>query len=414
MESHAGPALPPNTPRASAHRLLQRFTALSIVSVVAILILVGVGLHYIYRAQVMERARDNSVAVAEAIAARERESLVQRLPDGRLRIGVSEADRPKLDARMREFLNAFGMFKVKLYDAGGKIVYSSDPSIVGMVDAGNARLDQVLRLGEADAQLVMKDKIADLQGRERFQADVVETYVPLRERGEVIGALEVYVDVTPAREAHVTALQLSLTVLLVVLAGVFGALYIPMRQGTIRLAEVQDQLREMASTDMLTGLANRRQLVSRIGEEYARLERARRSGEPLEAPSFIMADIDHFKRINDTHGHAAGDEALRQVAASLKGLLRPYDVIGRFGGEEFLVMLPGTGPAEAGVVAERMRQKVAESPLDIGGGALRLTVSFGVACARDDQDDAEAAIRRADEALYAAKNAGRNRVATVS
>jgi diguanylate cyclase (GGDEF)-like protein len=314
---------------------------------------------------------------------------------------------------MREFVSAFGMFKVKLYDTGRRIVYSTDPSIIGMVDAGNVRLEQVLRLGAVDAQLVMKDKIADLQGRERFQADVVETYVPVREKGEIIGVFEVYVDVTPAREALDTALQLSLSVLLGVLAAVFGALYVPMRQGTMRLAEVQDQLREMASTDMLTGLANRRQLVSRIGEEFARLERARRSGEPLEAPSFIMADIDSFKRINDTHGHAAGDEALRQVAACLKGLLRPYDVIGRFGGEEFLVMLPATGLAEAGRVAERMRQKVEESPIDIGGRELRLTVSFGVARARDGQDASEAAIHRADEGLYAAKSAGRNRVVTV-
>jgi two-component system cell cycle response regulator len=165
---------------------------------------------------------------------------------------------------------------------------------------------------------------------------------------------------------------------------------------------------------MLTGLLNRRQLFIRIGEEYARMKRGNRSNDPREGLAFIMADIDFFKAINDAHGHLAGDEVLRQVADRLKATLRPYDVIGRYGGEEFLVMLPHTEVGEAELVAERMRQSVAEKPFAIGGMPVRVTVSFGVALSEDTPDDAEAVIRRADEGLYRAKKSGRNRVVTVS
>lgn len=165
------------------------------------------------------------------------------------------------------------------------------------------------------------------------------------------------------------------------------------------LRESLDRSLELAVTDPLTGLRNRR---------YVRrhLDSLLRSGA---AATVLLLDVDRFKPLNDRHGHAAGDAALKQVAARLREHLRAVDVVARYGGEEFLVVMAGAGEEEATAVAERLRAAIAESPLESAGLALRLTVSIGCAVARGEPD-ADRLIAAADAALYRAKEAGRNRV----
>lgn len=163
------------------------------------------------------------------------------------------------------------------------------------------------------------------------------------------------------------------------------------------LLETRDALRLQAETDALTGLANRRHFLALASTA---LDRARRRGEPL---SLLMLDLDHFKHINDTHGHQTGDRVLWDVGQCLGEVLRVQDVIGRLGGEEFGILLPGLGTPAAVRVAHRLRRAVAgRRP-----GGCDVTVSLGVATGVDDVD---ALLARADECLYAAKRAGRNRV----
>ena len=166
------------------------------------------------------------------------------------------------------------------------------------------------------------------------------------------------------------------------------------------------QVRDQALHDPLTGLANRRELFSRFGFELAR---ARRNGQPL---SVCLLDLDHFKRINDTHGHAVGDEVLVRVAEVLRGCLRETDTVGRIGGEEFVLLLPETDHAGAARVIERCRTTIERSPVSLTcGELLSFSASFGVALWQaDDEADEHALIARADEMLYRAKTAGRNRV----
>ena len=178
-----------------------------------------------------------------------------------------------------------------------------------------------------------------------------------------------------------------------------------------RLVEADDKLKEyaaemerLATTDSLTGILNRRRFLS-LGEQER--ERARRYGRPT---SLLLLDIDHFKVVNDTHGHAAGDAALRALAEACVAVLRTSDIFGRLGGEEFVAVLPETPPPTAAEAAERLRQTIEDLVVRSEGNTIRLTVSIGVASVRPEDESIEQALRRADTALYEAKDLGRNRV----
>jgi diguanylate cyclase (GGDEF)-like protein len=150
---------------------------------------------------------------------------------------------------------------------------------------------------------------------------------------------------------------------------------------------------------------NRRSVLDQLSAE---LERAERSGEPL---SIALLDLDDFKRVNDTYGHAAGDTILQQTTERIRAVLRAHDSMGRYGGEEFLLVLPGCNEADAVDVADRVRVSIAGEPLSIGPLLLDMTASIGVATAMDGREPASELIHRADRALYRAKDAGRNCVA---
>ncbi len=172
------------------------------------------------------------------------------------------------------------------------------------------------------------------------------------------------------------------------------------------LREKNAQLEDLSVTDALTGLANRRRLMTRLEEE---VQRARRFRTPL---SVVMIDIDHFKQVNDTHGHAMGDEVLRNIGTLLKAGVRATDLAARYGGEELTLVLPHTDAPGAFLVAEGLRQKFADLEHHLDGVSLNKTASMGVAT-RDGQTEvpsAEELLKHADEALYRAKQGGRNRV----
>ena len=183
----------------------------------------------------------------------------------------------------------------------------------------------------------------------------------------------------------------------------------------LRRKRYVDQLRstfqaslEMAVTDQLTGLYNRRYLSSHLS---AMFDRAIWTGRPM---SVMILDLDHFKQINDTYGHDGGDKVIQQFSERVRSSVRAMDLACRYGGEEFLVAMPDTDRATAGVVAERMRTEVAAHRVVLNGGRdeIGVTVSIGIASTEGGpkDDTPQKLIKRADEALYAAKSAGRNRV----
>ena len=175
------------------------------------------------------------------------------------------------------------------------------------------------------------------------------------------------------------------------------------------LIAAREQLREKADHDPLTGLLNRAAICEVLNHELARTFR---EGRPM---CVTMGDLDHFKSVNDRYGHLAGDIVLREAAQRFQECSRPYDAVGRYGGEEFLFVIPGCDTEEGAALAERVREEIAAEPVDTSGGMISMTISLGVASTQGiGKANEQTLIQAADEALYRAKDGGRNRVEVAS
>ncbi len=171
----------------------------------------------------------------------------------------------------------------------------------------------------------------------------------------------------------------------------------------LEVSRLYETVEQQATHDELSGVANRRAIVAELEREMGRAKREN------AVCSVALIDVDYFKRVNDTFGHPAGDQGIKWVAKTLGESIRPYDTLGRYGGEEFLVVIPGAGPEGAAAAAERARLAIERRPCVVDGMELQITVSAGVASSAADMDT-DALLRLADAALYRAKEAGRNRV----
>lgn len=224
--------------------------------------------------------------------------------------------------------------------------------------------------------------------------------------GVAVAALAITLGVLALAGAGQHALGAGATVLLCV-GLIAPPLAWPLLRLLCELEATRAQLDVLATRDELTGVHNRRHFLVRADREW---ERCRRYGM---SAAMLMIDVDLFKRVNDTHGHLAGDLMLREIARATGDTLRQPDLFGRFGGEEFIVFLPHADPLGALDAAERIRDRVAQLSLEWKGQAVRATVSVGVAALDLSHDSLAELIHDADQALYAAKDAGRNCVRTV-
>ncbi len=228
---------------------------------------------------------------------------------------------------------------------------------------------------------------------------------PALKRGDVLGAVSISIpikDLVTERQKTRLIILVSACILISLLVTITYFL-------TFRLAvdldSAQIQLKRMALTDELTGLNNRRQVMSRLDEEF------QRAGRREESIGIISLDIDHFKRINDSHGHPTGDVVLKHVAQRLQASVRPYDTVGRVGGEEFIIIAPDTGADEARRLAERILQFIRQAPVTAESASITITASAGVAVLTPEDKTIDDLLRRADKQLYVAKADGRDMVA---
>jgi diguanylate cyclase (GGDEF)-like protein len=288
--------------------------------------------------------------------------------------------------------------RVTLWDASGRVLLRHpDPEGFLGRDASGSEVWKAVQAtrGEGTAEADGGDGVRRLYGFTRLTGDA-------KDEAPVL-ALGVPTDVAFAALRRLERRNLLLLALLTALATGVAVL------GGERLVRLFGGMQRMAERDALTGLPNRRRLRA-AGEEERR--RARRFGHPVAA---LMLDLDHFKLVNDRHGHGAGDDVLREVARRIQATVREIDVPARYGGEEFAVLLPETGLETAREAAERIRLAVMDAPIDTRKGPLSVTLSAGVA-ALDPRTggDLGALFEAADRALYEAKATGRNRVAVAS
>lgn len=227
--------------------------------------------------------------------------------------------------------------------------------------------------------------LGDVRGAVSLTVSIAELKSDLRLRAQVIGAIS------------------SVAVALVIVV-----MYLMTARVARRLGAAEKSLESLAATDEGTGLFNRRETLACLGRQF---ERWRRNSEGF---SIVLLDLDQFKAINDTHGHVFGDLVLAKISDSFVGVLRPYDILGRIGGEEFLVVVPATGEEAAARLAERLREAAQQTPVQEGTRSANVTVSAGVTAVRPEDARPEEMMRRADRALYQAKAAGRNRVVVYS
>jgi diguanylate cyclase (GGDEF)-like protein len=262
----------------------------------------------------------------------------------------------------------------------------------GDFEAAFSAQQRLMSLNDAQAAEDLATRVQQLQ--QRFGAEQLEQELALeRARAEVS-------EQRVRRQQLITTASLVSVVLLLI---VIGLLYSRYRMGR----RVSRTLDKASRTDSLTGLSNRRDMVERI--ERAVIRR----NEDNEPASLIMADIDSFKRINDTLGHQVGDEVLCHVAELIRLNVRGIDVAARWGGEEFLILLPGTRERGARSVSENLRLRLEESPPQFGGRSLSLTLTLGVT-EIEPGADLNDLIRRADEAMYAGKSRGKNQVVSAA
>lgn len=396
--------------RPGMEHFLRNLILTAALSILVIIAAAGYGIYRVYQNHIIGDAQEDAVKLCEALIAQNRDLLFTAGPGGRPHFSIAPGNLELLDRRLRRDLAPFQIIKVKIYDAGGRILFSTEHRLIGEIDAENPRLRKALQ-GESDSHLEQKDSLRDLAEEHVLDVDVVETYVPIGVEGKVVGAFEIYRDVTSYRQDIRTAAVTSLIILGGILLLVTSTAFLFVRRSVRGMAEVQERLREMATTDALTGVFNRGTILARAREEISRFDR-RREQDSTYSLSFILLDIDHFKIINDTFGHLTGDQVLREVSERIRSSLRDYDLFGRFGGEEFLVVLPDAALDGALATAERIRQATYAKPFVFKEPLINVTVSLGVATTREDERDLTKILRRADESLYLAKERGRNAVAS--
>lgn len=292
------------------------------------------------------------------------------------------------DAAMVLLVEGHAVRKIRQYN---KLQNTLNPGATGNIQANliNAPLLQEMR--ETRQPCLIPDTQDDPRWRAIPGMGWIRSFIsaPIMIRGQVAGILNVLSGIPDCfAQAHVERLSIFSSQVAIALEN----------------AQLFEQVHHMSVTDSLTELMNRHHFFEVARIELERTYRYRRT------LSVMMIDIDHFKTINDSHGHAAGDLALREIAGRIRSSVRTVDVVARYGGEEFIVLMPETALLEAGQVAERVRKSVSDDPIEDNSVEVWATLSIGVAEVEEQISTIDTLIGHADQALYAAKAAGRNRV----
>ena len=405
---HGAPAVETAFEPSAPTDLLHRFAGLLAVVAVTISVLLGAGVYVIYRSEMIRDAEVLARSVAEALLAQDRELLLTPKAPGVVAVGLAEEHFVAFDRRMRLNLQPFGIYKIKIYNADTRIVYSTDLPLIGRTDTENPLLRQVLASGHTLSEIKRRGQVADLGGGVRFDVDVVETYLPIRHEARVIGSFEVYLDLGRQYEQLGRSVASSLVTAVLIIVGAFLVLYAFARQGAARYAAALAELRRRDATDALTGTLNHNALLERAEELRHRLGTA--AGE-RGATCLALIEVDQFPTLVDGGSPVQVDEALRAVSDAIRQQMGENGLLGRHRGGTFLAVLTCTDLSDAVVFGERIRRAVAAAA-PAGGLDRSATASIGITRCLPT-DDIGVAIRHAEDALRRAKSDGRDCVRAV-
>ncbi|WP_108651001.1 GGDEF domain-containing protein [Dongshaea marina] len=354
--------------------------------------------HYIYPKFVEQLLRHTESQAYHTATHMSREILTDN-PEGKLKLI------PKIQTYLRHAAQDYNLWKVKVFSSSGEVLYSSHQRDIGTFNRHDYFHQKVAK-GQSYSKVVKKES-PSLEG-ERVTSDVIETYIPIMRQGQFLGAFELYYNITTSK-ASLDQLVKRSNNLLYILSGIILLMIIlvllVVRHRLRERKLYEETLLQLASNDELTRIYNRRYFTNFLEWEIKKYQR-------YQHPScVILFDLDHFKRVNDSFGHQAGDEVLIAVCQNCKKLLRQSDILARYGGEEFMIYLPETDIEQALQAAEKLRHSVEEMQITYQGQAIGVTISVGVASLTDLKPlTVDTLISAADTALYAAKNSGRNRV----
>lgn len=349
-----------------------------------------------------DRLAEAATTCPEALARVEEIGNARLIAGTRMTLGDLERGRDRLEAARQH------------YEAALRLAENRVPSVEVDVLDKLAELDEALgepqrALGRMQQLMAVREELLERERSSLVEELEVRYRVEQKEREIELLELDRELQTADLRQRNLlligTGIALGLVTLLLVVAWrgfvVKSRLERELAQRNGELGEAVDTITRLAREDSLTGLLNRRGFDELAQRE---LQRSLRTGEPL---SLVMADIDEFKQINDRHGHAIGDEILSHIGRRMKRALRDLDVLCRWGGEEFVFLLPRAASAGARQVVERVREQINANPIDTSAGSFPVRLTFGIAAVESDLDKA---IDRADRAMYRGKNAGRDRI----
>jgi diguanylate cyclase (GGDEF)-like protein len=411
IDDHAPPAALER--RKGRFRLLRYFSIASLLAIIVALAALGVSFRQAVLQQLLHVTEENNISLSRLFSDTLRPDIVALIAatgkSNAPRAGENVA-RTALHEAVSSAVRQTSVVKLQIYDLQGHAIYSSDARDTG----GNKSLDPAFieaRAGGAKTVSHPEHSI-DAFGRPLANRDLLSSFVPVRRAGAANpdAVLELYTDVTPFLQ-DIQRMQRDMRLAVgTVLILLYGALFFIVKRAddVIRSQATQSEQDEktilhLAHHDALTGLPNRRLFSDRLA---VTLTRAKRTGG-MAALMFI--DLDRFKEINDTLGHAVGDRVLQAVATRLRGLLREADTVARYGGDEFTIILEDVPDAEhVGTVALKISEALSTPVVTENGRDIVVTPSTGIALFPADADRVDALMKAADSAMYDAKAAGRN------
>ena len=358
----------------------------------------------------IEDAGFHSDKIAAALLSSESDIILTKTIDGIRTLAIDASQIPSLDSNIRFFLHAFSIVKIKIYNMNKRVIYSTEPALIGKSDRNNLRLANALE-GQRQTTIKNRQSVTDLVDEQRLEIDVAEVYVPVRdEQGQIVGAFELYNDISDLKVGFQRHLTYSLATIFIALLFLSFTSYVVITRESAALRTAYQLLETLATTDALTGIYNRRQLLVRAAELYSMMQRSRDKVTEGIGLGVVMIDVDYFKMVNDTHGHLVGDSILSDLTKRIETALRPYDVFGRYGGEEFMIFLPNTSCDEAKMISCRVLNAVSGQPYQAGEQPLTVTTSIGCTWTDGSDESLDTVLSRVDNLLYEAKRNGRNQV----